>query len=152
MKDEYLDPFEALTSARRIVPLDETHKAIIDELSHSGFTTIWVPDHHLLQTHTKALEKLMETGKYQGIFRTISNGNNPGTPNCFMFPLDNGGWRVYRFSPGVQEAETWNQDKEGWTNCYFNCKPNLVTAAKAMGGTGRPGPRRVSCSRILPRL
>ena len=142
LKDEFLDPFEALTSARRVVALDEAHKAIIDELSHSGFSTIWVLDHHLLQTHTKALEKLMEektsTLKLQGIFRTNSKGNNPGTPNCFMFPLEKGGWRVYRFSPGVQEVETWSQDKEGWTNCYFNCKPNLATAAKAMGAQEDP--------------
>ena len=138
LKDQYLDPFEELTSARRIVPLDATHKAIIDELSHTGFTTIWVPDHHLCQTHTKALERLMDSGKYQGIFRTISQGKNPGTPNCFWFPLDNGGCRVYRFSPGVAEAETWNQDKEGWTNCYFNCRPNLQTTAKAMGAQEDP--------------
>ncbi len=142
MKDEYLDPFEALASARRIVTLDETHKAIIDELSHSGFSTIWVSDHHLLQTHTKALEKLTEEKakelKLQGIFQTISDGNHPDTPNCFMFPLDKGGWRVYRFSPGVQEAETWNQDREGWTNCYFNSKPNLPTAAKSLGAQEDP--------------
>ena len=138
LKDEFLDPFEALTSARRIVPLDDTHKAILDELSHSGFSTIWVSDHHLCQTHTKALENLMATGKYKGIFRTNSEGKNPGTPNCFWFPLENGGCRVYRFSPGVGEAETWNQDKEGWTNCYFNCAVNLQTAAKAMGGQEDP--------------
>ncbi|MEN6458233.1 MAG: AAA family ATPase [Thermoguttaceae bacterium] len=138
VENEYLDPFEALTSARRVVPLDETHKQILDELSNSGFTTIWVSDHHLCQTHTKALEKLMESGKYKGIYRTISQGRNPGTPNCFWFPLENGGCRVYRFSPGVREAETWNQDREGWTNCYFNCRPNLATAAKAVGGQEDP--------------
>lgn len=136
LKDEHLHPFDELTSARRMVPLDVTHKDIIDELSHSGFSTIWVPDHHLLQTHTTALERLAE--KYQGIFKTNSKGNNPQTPNCFMFPLENGGWRVYRFSPGVQEHETWSQDKEGWTTCYFNCRPNLATAAKAMGGIEDP--------------
>ncbi len=38
----------------------------------------------------------------------------------------------------MSEAETWNQDKEGWTNCYFNCKPNLATAAKALGGLEDP--------------
>jgi hypothetical protein len=134
--DEFIDPFDALTSARRMVPLDQTHKEIIDELAESGFSTIWVPDHHLLQTHTCALAKLAE--KYQGIFRTNSKGNNPGTPNCFLFPLEKGGWRVYRFSPGVQEDETWSQDKEGWTTCFFNCKPNLATAAKAMGGQEDP--------------
>jgi len=80
----------------------------------------------------------MESGKYQGIYKTNSKGNNPGSPNCFWFPLDHGGLRVYRFSPGVSEAETWTQDKEGWTNCYFNCRPNLQTAAKAMGAQEDP--------------
>jgi len=142
LKDEFLDPFEALTSARRVVPLDETHKADIDELTHSGVSTIWVPAHHLLQTHTCGLAKLMEEKagelKLQGIFKTSSEGKDPGTPNCFMFPLDNGGWRVYRFSPGISEDVTWTQDKEGWTNCYFNCKPNLQTVARAMGGQEDP--------------
>lgn len=142
LKDEYLDPFEALTSARRVVPLDDTHKAIIDELANSGFSTIWVPDHHLCQTHTCALEKLMEKkGKelsLQGIFKTTSDGKHPETPNCFMFPLDHGGWRVYRFSPGVAEDETWSQDKEGWTQCYFNRAITLRTAARWFGGQEDP--------------
>ncbi len=138
LKDEDLNPFEALTSARRIIPLDDTHKQILDELSHSGYSTIWVPDHHLCQTHTCALAKLMEDGKYKGVFKTNSEGKHPETPNCFWFPLNDGSIRVYRFSPGINEAETWNQDKEGWTNCYFNTKPNLAMAAKASGGQEDP--------------
>ncbi len=138
LKDENLDPFEALTSARKIVPLDDSHKELLDELAHSGYSTIWVPDHHLCQTHTCALKKVMEDKKLQGIFDTNSNGLHPDTPNCFMFPLDKGGWKVYRFSPGIGEHETWNQDKEGWTTCFFNCRPNLATAAKAMGGQEDP--------------
>ena len=132
VSDIELDPFEALTSSRRIVPLDDQHKDILDDLRQSGFSTIWVPDHHLCQTHTCALAKV--AGKYTGIFRTNSEGKHPQTPNCFMFPMDKGGWKVFRFSPGVQEDETWNQDREGWTTCFFNRKPSLATAAKAMGG------------------
>lgn len=139
LKDEHLDPFEVLASARKTVPLDDRHKAIIDELKRTGFSVVWVPDHHLLQTHTKALDKIF-TEKHEelglrGVFKTNSAGRDPGTPNCFAFPLENGGWRIYRFSPGIAEAETWNQDKEGWTNCYFNRRPNLKVAAEAMGAT-----------------
>lgn len=134
MGDTEMDHFEVMASARRIVPLDDKHKEIIEELSHSGFSTVWVPDHHLLQTHTKALEKLCEDGKIKGIFKTLSKGDHPGTPNCFMFPMDKGAWHVYRFSEGVNEAETWRQNGEGWTNCYFNRRPDLLTVARAMGG------------------
>lgn len=138
--EDKLDPFEALASARKIIPLDDEHKKIIDELRGSGASTIWVPDHHLLQTHTKALQNLNDDDdtrkklKLKGFFKTISAGKDMGTPNCFMFPLPNGGWRVFRFSPGIVEAETWSQDREGWTTCHFNRAPDLASASKAMGG------------------
>ncbi len=54
--EEDQDPFEALASSRKIVPLDESHKAQIEALMRSGYTTLWVADHHLLQTHTCALQ------------------------------------------------------------------------------------------------
>jgi hypothetical protein len=143
--DEHLDPFEALASSRATISLDERHKAIIDELTRSGFSTIWTTDHHLLQTHTKALanliddpEKRRELG-LKGIFQTISEGNDRATPNCFMFPMPDGAWRVYRFSPGIAEAETWEQDGEGWTCCQFNCLPDLASAARVVGGAEMSG-------------
>lgn len=132
------DPFEELASSRRIVPLDEKHKLILDELRASGYTTVWVPDYHMLQTHTCALQKLIDEKKAElkivGFFKTISEGKDPGTQNCFAFPLDNGGWKVYLYGQGRPEAETWEQDGQGWTTCYFNKQPNLKVAARAMGG------------------
>ena len=133
--------FETLVSGKKTTPLDESHKAQIDELQRSGFSTLWISDHHLLQTHTKALASLMESTasmEIKGVFRTTSEGRNPGTPNCFLFPLPNGAWKVYRFSPGVAEAETWEQDSQGWTTCYFNQQPDLDTAARVMGGIEAP--------------
>ncbi len=145
--DEHLDPFEALASSRTAVPLDDKHKDLIDELTCSDYSTVWTTDHHLLQTHTKALanfiddpEKSRELG-LKGIFKTISEGNDRATPNCFMFALPGGAWRVYRFSPGIAEAETWQQDGEGWTCCYFNRLPDLALASRMAGGaeTSRNG-------------
>ena len=132
------DPFDSLCSGRRMVPLDTKHKAIIDELTRSGFSTVWVPDYHLLQTHTKALEGLSEKMEIKGVFKTNSPGRHPETCNCFCFPLDDGAWRVFRFSPGTTEAETWSQDGNGWTNCYFNRDPDLDTVAKIVGGVEAP--------------
>jgi len=110
--DEHLDPFEALASSRTTVPLDDKHKSLIDELTTSGFSTVWTTDHHLLQTHTKVLANLIDDSDkrrelgLRGIFKTISEGNDRATPNCFMFPMLDGAWRVFRFSPGIAEAET----------------------------------------------
>jgi hypothetical protein len=136
------DPFEALASSRKIIPLDDSHKAQIEALMRSGATTLWVADHHLLQTHTCALNGLLENPeekalKLVGIFKTLSEGRDLGTPNCFLFPLPNGAWRVHRFSPGINEAETWSQDGQGWTTCYFNRYPDLATACTLLGGVER---------------
>ena len=73
-----------------------------------------------------------------GVFETSSEGRNPAQPNCFLFPLTNGGWRVFRFSPGISEANTWSQDGQGWTTCYFNHLPDLAAAAKLRGGMEDP--------------
>jgi len=127
------DAFDALTAAHPRVPLDDAHKETIERLMGTGFSTIWVSDHHLLQTHTCALAKLGDP-----TFKTISEGTDPSIPNCFLFPLNNGAWRVYRFSPGVAEAETWMQDGQGWTTCYFNKKPDLEMACRAHSGLKDP--------------
>ncbi|HZZ82325.1 MAG TPA: primase-helicase family protein, partial [Gemmataceae bacterium] len=139
------DSFERLLSAHRRVPMDTTHKRHIDELAKSGYTTIWVPDHHLLQTHTKALEWLTHVPGIRviGVYRTSSAGTDKGSPNCFLFPMSNGSWKVYRFSPGVAEAPTWEQDGQGWTTCFFNRIPTFPTAARAAGGKEDEGGRFV---------
>ena len=80
--------------------------------------------------------------KLVGIFKTNSQGRDPGTANCFLFPLLNGAWRVYRFSPGIAEENTWTQDGQGWTTCYFNRYPDLATACKLNGGLEDEGGRQ----------
>ncbi len=137
------DPFEKLAMQQRVVPLDDHHRALIQAIQESGFTCLWVPDHHLLQTHTAALQQLREGPEAQklglvGAFRTNSQGRNPGNPNCFLFPMVDGAWHVFRFSLGIAEDPTWTQDGVGWTSCYFNRPADLATAAKAYGGVEDP--------------
>lgn len=169
------DPFDLLASSHRRVPLDDKHKAIMTEMEKSGASVIWVPDHHLLQTHTKAFDhvangtescqfchgtgidpefdddlgmiepppcqkcngiapRIADRLGIRGVFQTNSPGNDLGSPNCFAFPLDNGGWKVYRFSPGISEAKTWECDGKGWTTCTFNALPDLRQACIGCGG------------------
>ncbi len=140
IKDSDVDPFDKLASARRIIDLDDTHKAIIDELARSGYSTVWISDHHLVQTHSCALQNLFDDPdiskelKLRGFYSTTSEGTDRASPNCFMFPLPKGAFKVYRFSPGVSESNTWQQNGEDWTTCFFNHDPDLKTAARALGG------------------
>jgi hypothetical protein len=132
-KDE--DIFEQMASAHQRVPLDTMHIAIRDGLMGLKGTTIWVQDHHLMQTHTSLLKMLKETSSLdiKGVFETNSAGTNVGQPNCFAFPLKDGAWRVTRFGAGTQEHSSWTQDGKGWTTTIYNRRPSLETAALARG-------------------
>ncbi len=139
ISDEQQSAFDDLVTSCRRVPLDAKHKQIITAIADAGYSAIWVPDYHCLQTHTHALATLMEDPSLGlvGVFRTLSSGSTP--INCFLFPLPNGAWRVCRFGPGVKEAETWTQDGSGWTTCCFNRQPDLRIAAIASGGVEKEG-------------
>lgn len=104
-------------------------------LGETGFTTIWNNDYHCLHTKTKALQNVYESQviPIKGVFRTVSEGNNPSEPNCYMFPLEGGAWRVYRFA-NAAECDTWTKDGQGRTTCYFNKRATLKTAALFYGG------------------
>lgn len=137
--DSEEDVFEMLASAHRRVPLDDTHRAVMDELGKLNCTVTWDADRHMLVTHTKVFDMLIngearERLGLAGVYSTSSPGSDLGTPNCFAFPSNNGSWRLYRFGQGVSEAATWEQDGQGWTTCWWNSAPNLPTAARGMGG------------------
>lgn len=129
--------FDTMASSRNIVPLDDVHHEVIDLLSEEcQCTTVWVPEYNLLQTHTCGFAELMENHpeKFVGFFETNSEGSNKAEPNCFAFPTPDGGFRVFRFSKGHKEHNSWSQDGQGYTSTYFNCRPDLETAALSMGG------------------
>jgi len=129
-----LDLFDALASAHRITPLDEKHKEHIDAMQHSGFAAFWDSDRHLLQAHTLGFKRLMDKFEIYGVYSTTAPGKHPGEANCFAFPGPGGSWKLYRFSKGVAEAACWEQNAEGYTNCWFNKNPSFKVAARFLGG------------------
>ncbi len=138
--DDETELFEALSSGRAFVRLGENHKAFMEALRESGYSTVWVGEYHLLQTHTRAIKKIFDDEflkkrfNFTGVFETNSSGSDPGTPNCFMFPLPDGAWKVFRFGPGCVEHPSWKQNGKDWTTCDFNKPSDLHTAAIAFGG------------------
>jgi len=136
--------FDLLTSGRNNVPLDDQHQSLIQALPKTGCSGFWVNDYHLLQTHTTALEQIFKDpgefgcNRILGVFKTNSEGTDPGEPNCFLFPEEGGAWKVFRFSPGTREEEYWDQDGQGWTTCHYNKRPTLRAAALAYGGIEDP--------------
>jgi len=127
-------------AAQRNTPLDDTHKRIIAELqAHTEYTTVWVADHHLLNTHTALLKQLANerastSDPILGAFETLAEGRDKTKPNAFLFPMLDGAFRVCRFGKGTNEHDTWKLDKGGWTYCFYNKPLSLSGAAAAFEG------------------
>jgi hypothetical protein len=133
--------FDELSSSLHSVSLDKEHESVLSALEQLPYECSWLSDHNLAQVHTCALSHLNDDPEWRqnlrlrGTFRTISEGTDPDQPNAFMFPMDDGGWKVFRFGvPGPHEDDTWTQDANGWTTCYFNRTPDLETASRIHAG------------------
>ena len=130
--------WEELCGQRYKVKLDDDHQALIKWLHESGAAAWWDQDHWMLVTHTAHLKDAYDDLNMRGHFDTQSTGKDHGDHNCFLFPMRDGAWAVRRYSHGVQEHISWDQDGAGWTRCFLNRKPDLATAAKTFGGLEDP--------------
>jgi hypothetical protein len=139
VQPDQIDVFEELTTSRPKTPLDEEHKKLIKYLQDNDCQWWWDQDHHMLVTHTIHLRDAHESLSLKGIFKTLSVGKEIGHDhNCYLFPLRRGSWVVRRYHQGVSEAETWDQDSQGFTRCYFNREPDLATVSRSYGGVEHP--------------
>lgn len=131
---------ENMAASRRLIPLDATHRKIIEELQTLNYSTYWVDDHNMLQTHTCALKEVFkrfaERGDpLHGQYDTLSDGTDPGKPNCFAFACLDGVFKVIRYGENKStEHVTWSKDNKGRAYCYFNQKLDLNIAATIFGG------------------
>ena len=117
-------------------PLDNEHRKLINYLKQIDAVWWWDQDNNMLVTHTIHLKEAHENLNFRGIFNTSSSHSS--SHNCFCFPLRRGAWAVRRFTPGVQEHESWEQDGSGWTRCYYNSDPTLSTASRNHSGVEHP--------------
>jgi hypothetical protein len=129
-----LDIFEEICGQRHKVPLDDEHRRLINYLKDSNALWWWDQDHHMLVTHTSYLEEAHRALGMKGMFKTNSEGTDKNTQNCFLFPLRRGSWSVRRYTPGVQEDPSWQQDGQGYTRTFLNREPDFVSACRAHGG------------------
>lgn len=127
--------FEELVGQSNRIPLDDDHTRLLDWLRTNKCNAWWDADHHMLVTHTYHLLEAHKSLSLRGLFETMAQGSEaPSDHNCFLFPTRGGGWSVRRYTLGVAEAKTWDQDGQGWTRCFYNRAPDLKTAARAFEG------------------
>lgn len=127
--------FAMLTGQRNAIMLDEGHKKLISYLEETNAQFWWDQDNGMLVAHTFDLKQAHTDLAFRGLFETESKGTEHGHDhNCFMFPIRDGGWVVRRFTPGVKEHPSWEQDGHGWTRCYYNRDPSFNVACRTYGG------------------
>lgn len=134
--DDFDSDFEKLAAHHIITPLDTEHKKLINFLSENAKVWWWDSDLHMLITHTKDIENAFNTLQLKGFFKTNSTGSS--THNCFLFPVRDGAWHVRRYTRGVQEHPSWEQDGDGWTRCVLNRELDFNTACRCFGGVELP--------------
>jgi len=130
--------FEELTGQRAHVTFDDEHKQLMNWLRDNGHTMIYDSDHHMIITHTYSLKRAHDELELRGIFGTVAEGRHTGDYNCFCFPLRRGAWVIRRYSQGIVEAESWDQDSSGWTRCFYNQEPDLQSACRSNSGVEHP--------------
>ena len=131
--------FDDLVNQLTRISLDEDHKKLILYLEEKGSGSWWDVDHNMLVTHTYWLAKAHHDLMLKGKFETDSAGTDaPADVNSYAFPIRRGGWSVRRYSLGVSEHDSWEQDGRGWTQCYYNTDPTLSSAARALGAVEDP--------------
>jgi hypothetical protein len=130
-----VDDFEELCGTRPRIKLDETHLKLQEELDTMGAQWWWDQDHWMMVAHTADLKAVHDKLGLRGIFQTTATGKERGADhNCYAFPLRKGAWVVRRYTPGVQEHPSWDQDGRGYTRCFLNQEPDLLTAARSYHG------------------
>lgn len=138
LSDEDADAIDEAYQDRPRVALESTHRSFIEQHRALGFDATWNQDLGCLNGHTAAVKLIKERFGLKGVFETVSEGAEPSKPNCFMFPLAGGGWRVYRFGSATKEASTWESSPGGWTTCTINEIPTLERASLTFGGIRSP--------------
>lgn len=130
-----VDDFEELCGTRPRIKLDETHIRLQTYLDKIKAQWWWDQDHWMMVCHTADLKKAHQALSLRGIFDTIATGKEHGADhNAYCFPLRKGAWVVRRYTPGVTEHASWDQDGRGFTRCYYNQDPDLAIAARSGAG------------------
>lgn len=133
------DAFYELIGRNKRIPLDDEHKRLIEYLkTRKDAHWFWSGDSNMLVTHTCVLKDAHIALGLKGLFDTTSGGSNLAEQNCFCYPLPDGAWSVLRYGKGVKEADSWLQESDKHTRCYYNQLSDYYSVCRHYGGTEDP--------------
>src|SRR5690606_33932970 len=100
------------------VPLSAAHLKLMDHQLQLGYPAEYVAEHGCVRLHTHGLQLANDQHGYRGYFETVSKGSDPSTPNCFGYPVSDGGWYIQRYNH-AKEHSSWYASRNGHYT-YFN--------------------------------
>ena len=115
------------------VELDAKHESFIGKVSAAGCGE-WDSANHCLKCHTFGVKKLFDdsANKFRGSYNTIATGSGGQSDrNCYGYPMENGGWKFYRYGKNTKEHSSWHQSTNGHTTCEFNVKHKKSAGGEA---------------------
>jgi hypothetical protein len=107
--------------------LDDEHQRILNEYRKTGFVLIDNSDSY--HAHTAAFTKIATPHFYA----TLSEGTDPGKPNCVISPRRNGAFLVTRFGTPKEHA-LWDKTVNGYSCFLFNAPLSPKTVCRAADG------------------
>jgi uncharacterized protein DUF5906 len=123
---------------------DAEHEQILDNYRRQGFVLEYLPDFKCYRAHTVGLLKTFKALHLAGAFETVSEGDDPGSPNCFVFLRQNGAMFIVRYGNDVAEHVLWDKTSKGRTCILYNVAVRPEVICRAVGAISI-GPGKFTC-------
>jgi len=123
-----------LSATTKTSNIDEKHKMILKWLSKNAKRNFWYDtDHNMVVGHTQDFLACHESLALQGLFSTLSSGEDP-KQNCFGFLRPDGIIQLRRYGKYCEEDASWTVDVNGWVKIDFNSPPSFSQSCGYYGG------------------
>ena len=123
------DKWDELARAFPTVKFDDKHHDIMEAVRGTGFPCDYIADRNMAHVHTAGLAEIINDPatrkelQLRGTFKSSSDGTDKNKANAFMYPLPDGGFKVFRFHDNAREHKSWEHVEGKKTRTTFNVEP-----------------------------
>ena len=142
---EEADRIENENRDRPRVALDAEHRDFIKRLWQDRLSRVLAAGPRLFRCAHLGHRQGFPGNEDEGCVPNDFPRRDPSKPNCWMYPLPCGSWRIFRFGEtvSINEAPTWEDSPGGWKTCTINLTPSFHQIEKAFGAAECRAPRQM---------
>ena len=106
---------------------DPTHVSIFDTMREGGYVVEIKKNQ--VKLHVAGLLLDHQKNRRRGFFSATTDNTEPHKPNCWAFPLADGGLLVFRYKMTSDTSDwKWSEEKQK-LYCLYNVKPDILITA-----------------------